>query len=235
MLKPVSIILLSISLLVLSFTANASLITNGSFEQVTFEDNFQSIDFVDRKKLQAFENNNGLWDIFKNLPGWITSHGKGIELQKNVITSAQHGSNLVELDSTKNSVMTQTLKSLTVGADYQLDFYYKPRTNKKNDNGIKVYWYDEATTFKKKMQTSFISNSTSSLTPNWIVQSVTLTAVAETMNLSFGAFGKNNSLGGFIDNVSLVQVSEVPEPSVFALFLFGFALLAFRKAKKINK
>jgi hypothetical protein len=47
--------------------------------------------------------------------------------------------------------MTQSLNSLTIGAEYLLEFYYKPRTNSTNDNGINVYWYDTAIDFDLNM------------------------------------------------------------------------------------
>ncbi|TYK65554.1 hypothetical protein [Colwellia echini] len=130
--------------------------------------------------------------------------------------------------------MTQSIDSLVIGAEYLLEFAYKARTNQLNDNGINVFWYDAATDFNLAMDANFAVDGTHSLISNWTVQSIVLTAQATTMNLSFGAFGKANSLGGLIDNVSLVQVNnlalvDVPEPPVFALSLLGFALLIRRK------
>lgn len=199
-----------------------------------------SVGVVSSTNLQAYENKNSAWDVFYTLPGWVTTFGNGIELQKNVVTQSQNGSQHVELDShingQSNSVMTQSLSSLTIGADYLLAFYYKPRTDNINDNGINVFWYEAATDFDLNMQTSFISKSTKSTTPNWILQSVILTAKSTSMDLSFGAFGKQNTLGGLIDNVSLVQVNNtevttVPEPSVLLLFLLGFCFLVRRHGK----
>lgn len=241
MLQIVKKTLLTLSLLITGSIANASLITNGSFEQLMFADNSTSQGLVHNTNLQSFENKSSAWDIFYALPGWVTTAGNGIELQKNVVTSSFEGKNHVELDSHKNgssnSVMTQSLDSLTIGAEYLLEFSYKARTNHKNDNGINVFWYDASTDFNKNMTADFAINGRSKQSPNWSVQSVLLTAQSETMDLSFGAFGKQNSLGGLLDNVSLVKVNngpvaEIPEPSVLALSLFGFAALAWRQYKK---
>ena len=241
MLKTLSKTILSISLLLASSIANASLITNGSFEELTFADNSDSQGLVHQTDLQDFANKNRGWDVFYTLPGWVTTAGKGIELQKNVVTKSKDGSNHVELDShsrgSSNSVMTQTLNSLTIGADYLLEFSYKPRTNKRNDNGINVFWYDAAIDFNLAMTADFAINSISKKNKGWTVQSILLTAQSETMDLSFGAFGKQNGLGGLLDNVSLIQVSDgpttdIPEPSVFALSMFGLALLVRRQHKK---
>ncbi len=232
-------ILLSVSLLVTTTISNASLITNGSFEQTVFADNSTSIGSVFNTNLKNYENKSRAWDVFNYLPGWQTSHGNGIELQKNIVTRSQDGSHHVELDShprrASNTTMTQTLNSLTVGADYLLEFYYKPRTNRKNDNGINVFWYDTSVDFSLDMDAVLVADSTRRLTRNWALQSVSFTAQAQSMNLSFAAFGKQNSLGGLIDNVSLEQVTAVPEPSMFLLFLTAITLLFVRQRKQGQK
>jgi hypothetical protein len=157
------------------------------------------------------------------------------------VTNSAEGDNHVELDShlngSSNTVMTQSLNSLTIGAEYLLEFYYKARTNKRNDNGINVFWYDAAIDFDLNMDANFAINGRRKQNPNWAIQSIVLTAQAETMNLSFGAFGKQNSLGGLLDNVSLVQISDgpvvdVPEPSTFALLLLAFTMLVRRQQSK---
>ncbi len=250
MMKSIKSVLLSVSVIAISTTANASLITstpslitNGSFESVKYANDNKAIDETSKKKLASFDNTHRKWSVFYALPGWVTSSGKGIELQKNVVTQSQDGSQHVELDSStrnSNSVMTQSVDSLTVGANYLLEFFYKPRTNTTNDNGINVYWYDEATKFDVNMTSSLVANSTHRVTPNWVKKSVVLTAQSSSMDLSFGAFGKQNTLGGLIDNVSLVQLSSpvvdaIPEPSIFALSLLGFGLLVRRHNKKTCK
>ena len=175
----------------------------------------------------------GAEPLFENISA---KFGNGIELQKNVVTKSQQGSHHIELDShprkASNTVMTQTVDSLSVGAEYLLEFYYKPRTNRKNDNGINVYWYDAETDFDFNMQTSFIADSTRKKSPNWLLHSVVLTAQSKSMDLSFGSFGRQNTLGGLIDNVSLKQVTSVPEPSTFVLILLCLSLLILRTHKR---
>ena len=236
-------ILLSAALIVASTMTHATLITNGSFEQTTFADNSKSVGTVFNTDLRAYKNKKRAWDVFYFLPGWKTTYGNGIELQKNIVTRSQNGETHVELDShprgASNAVMTQTLKSLIVGADYQLDFYYKARTNRKNDNGINVYWYDSAVDFNFDMKAVLVADSTRRQTPNWALKTVSFTAQAQSMDLSFGAFGKQNTLGGLIDNVSLKQVSTakvtaVPEPSTYMIFLTALAFLLVRPNKKVR-
>ena len=240
MFKDFNKMLLSISLLLSSSIASASLITNGSFEELHFNDNSKSQGLVHKTNLTSFGNKNKAWDVFYSLPGWVTTAGNGIELQKNIVAKSADGQQHVELDShprgSSNAVMTQTLDSLTLGATYLLEFSYKPRTNQSNDNGINVFWYDAATDFNFDLNADFKINGKRKNNPQWSVQSVILTAQSETMDLSFAAFGKQNSLGGLLDNVSLVQVSaglvaSVPEPSMFVLSLLAFAALIRRHQK----
>jgi len=246
MFKKLSNTLLSISLLLSSSIASASLITNGSFETLVFDNNLTVQGIVKNTNLHNFEDKNRAWDVFYALPGWVTTAGNGIELQKNIVTKSAEGKNHVELDShprgSSNSVMTQSLDSLIIGADYLLEFSYKPRTNKRRDNGINAFWYDTATDFNINMEADLAINSRSKKQPDWAVKSIVLTAQSETMDLSFGAFGKQNSLGGLLDNVSLVQISngptnDIPEPSVLALSMFAFALIVRRQQKstKLSK
>jgi hypothetical protein len=231
-------ILLFISLISLSLLSHASLINNGSFEEVTLSGTSTSKGVVFGKELHSFNNRNSAWDVFSALPGWKTSYGNGIELQKNVVTKSQDGLYHVELDSHKrgssNSAMTQTLNSLTIGENYLLEFYYKARTNNNNDNGINVYWYDSAVDFDLGMEAVLKSDSTRKLTPNWLLQSVSFKATNESMNLSFASFGTQNTLGGLVDNVSLEQVTAVPEPSMFVIFLTAITLIFVRQRKLAN-
>ena len=231
---------ISASLLLVSSVASASLITNGSFEELVFSDKSTTQGVAHHTKLQSFANKNSAWDVFYTLPGWVTSAGKGIELQKNVVAHSAQGNHHVELDSSgrsSNSVMTQTLESLTIGAEYLLEFSYKPRTNKKNDNGINVFWYDAGLDFDLTMTADLAVDGENKTSPDWQVKSIKLIAQAETMDLSFAAFGQQNSYGGLLDNISLVQVNNsnatsVPEPSTLALSLLGFAALVRRHQQK---
>ena len=231
-------IILSVSLIASSAVTNASLITNGSFEQTVFIDSSSVIGATSNTDLQSYTNTNSVWDVFYSLPGWTTTYGNGIELQKNVVTKSQDGLHHVELDShisgLSNSVMTQTVDSLTVGENYLLEFFYKPRTNILNDNGINVFWYDANTDFDFDMDAVLVSDSTAQLMPDWSLQTISFIAQAQSMNLSFASFGQQNTLGGLIDNVSLTRVASVPEPSTFIFLFTALALLVIRKNKKVS-
>ena len=243
MFKGTSKSLLASALLFSSISTHASLITNGSFEQVVFADNSSSQGLVHNTDLQDFSHKKRGWDVFYALPGWVTSAGNGIELQKNIVTTSADGNQHIELDShprgSSNAAMTQSLEQLTLGAQYLLEFSYKPRTNKRNDNGINVFWYDQDLAFDFTMDTALSVDGERKNKPDWTVQSIVLTAEAESMNLSFAAFGKQNSVGGLIDNVSLFKlndtsVTDIPEPSTFALSLFALVLISRRHLKNLT-
>ena len=218
-----------------SHTANASLIVNGSFEQLSFTDNSSEQGQVFSTNLADFEQKNRAWDVFYNLPGWQTSYGNGIELQKNVVTRSQDGEYHVELDShirgSSNSMMTQIIDSLVIGQNYLLEFYYKPRTNGNNDNGINVYWHDANVSVDQSTPAQHVANGSRSSIPNWQLQSVSFTATSTEMALSFASFGKQNTLGGLVDNVSLVAVSE---PPAIALMLGAAAIFGVRRRQKLQ-
>lgn len=188
--------------------ANANLLTNGDFEA-----------------------NVGLsgtnWGIYQSIDGWNKFDGPGIEVQRNTVIAAQSGNQYVELDSHYNSSMYQEIGGLTVGSAYELSFWYHARTNNGyNDNGINVYWGD----YLPGDVAVSIDGLRQVNTPGWIEQTVKLVASAETMFLMFAATGYSNSLGGFVDNVSL---TAVPEPGTLALF--GLGLMGLVLARRQQK
>lgn len=183
--------------ILMSATANASLI-NGDFE--------------------ADVGLSGTaWNIFGSIPGWTTYSGGGIEVQHNTIVPAHSGNQYVELDSWNNSSMYQEVTGLSLGETYELSFWYHTRTNAgDNDNGIQVYWGESAL---GNLQLD-IADLISSVSYEWINYSLNLVATTESMFLGFAASGLDNSLGGFIDSVSLEPV-EVSEPASLALLFIG--------------
>ncbi|MEZ5505661.1 MAG: PEP-CTERM sorting domain-containing protein [Gammaproteobacteria bacterium] len=188
--------------------ANANLLTNGDFEA-----------------------NVGLsgtsWGVYQSIDGWNKFDGPGIEIQRNTVIAAQSGNQYVELDSHYNSSMYQEISGLTVGGAYELSFWYHARTNNGyNDNGINVYWGD----YLPGDVAVSIDGMKQVNTPGWIEQTVKLVASAETMFLMFAATGYSNSLGGFVDNVSL---TAVPEPGTLALF--GLGLMGLVLARRQQK
>jgi hypothetical protein len=192
-----------------SFGVQASnLVVNGSFE-----DNVQNL---------------GSWNIYNNLTRWTGS--SNIELRNNVAGTAQLGSNFVELDTTANNAMWQTIHIVQPGS-YELSFWYAARP----DNASRTQTADT-----DKLGWSF-GNSSGEVLPNWKVagatswqQFVTSLTFDQTGDqvLRFSALGQSDSYGGSIDNVSIT--AAVPEPETYALMMAGLGVMGLVARRRKN-
>ncbi len=188
----------------------STLVQNGSFES------------FDTTKL----NGSG-WHVFNSIPGWSLVSGAGIEIQTNPTLptiDAQDGRAYVELDSNNNSSMSQSLY-LTTG-NYLLSFFYSPRTQAANDNGIDYSIAGLSGTI------SGPSLALGTAVGVWTeISSVFHVATDGNYALNFGASGTSNSLGGLIDNVS-VTVAAVPVPAAGLMLLGALGGLAGLRRKR---
>ncbi len=210
-----------------SHTAFANLITNGDFETVD-----SRMGLVNNRQLSSLTP--GRWDVYETLPGWTTLSGRGIEVQASgVVVNAQSGSHYIELDSHPNSKLSGSTNAamyqdvfLGTG-NYELSFYYRPRTNSLNDNVINL--------LLNNINVLTVDSKTSQQN-NWALFSTQFTVLTKgTQRITFSAGGTANQLGGFLDTVSLTKQSEIasptPEPGTLAVIggaLVGLALLRRR-------
>lgn len=185
-----------------AFAAPVELLVNGSFE--------------------ATQRATGSWSNYANLPGW-TGGQYGIELRNNVFGVAPDGVNFVELDTTRNSSISQTVLT-TLGQHYTLSFQFQDRPGvATSSQGLTVDWGGNA-----------IGHVNNSLNGGWQTQTYSLIGDGSAMNLKFIATGTSDSLGTSLDNVSLT--TAVPEPETYAMLLAGMGLVGMaarrRKAAK---
>lgn len=163
------------------FAAHAStnLVINGSFE----DPNIPSISFA----------------VFGSITGWTTTTGPGIEIQDNAVL-AFDGDQYVELDSHPspgNSGMAQTLTT-TPGTFYELSFAYSPRPGvPAESNAIEVYW-------DGTLLDTLAEDGTGLTSTDWSLNTYTVSASSGSTVLEFRAAGTPETLGGFVDGVSVV-------------------------------
>ncbi len=196
-------------------SAAAAPVVNGSFEDTSSSN--PAFGLVNGNSLGSLAGGSGTgsWDVFTSIPGWTTTSGAGIEVQTNPTLgsiNAQEGVHYVELDShpsaNSNSTMQQVI-NLAAGK-YRLDFWYSPRNTDVGSNGIA---YSVA-----NLTSSVTGPSATTDVGVWtLITGLFTTDGVLPVTLSFSATGDENTLGGFIDNIS---ITAVPIPPA-ALLLFG--------------
>ena len=195
---------------------------------VIFQDSFET------------PSNTRNWQVYQNFGSWSTTSGRGIEIQRSgVVVTAHDGDQYVELDSDRrrggsstgpnNSSMT-TLLNLAAG-NYTLEYYYRPRTNRVGDNIINVFLDGASESLMSNLLIS--SDAIRSQVNQWIVQTVTFNVdgLDNNYGLTFAADGRSNTLGGFIDSVTLTR-NDVPAPAVLGLMLLGLAGMGIARRRK---
>ncbi|MBL8657449.1 MAG: PEPxxWA-CTERM sorting domain-containing protein [Altererythrobacter sp.] len=171
----------------------------------------------------------GTFKIYNNPPttgvaGWTPD--TQIELQNNVAgaPAAVGGKVFAELDADFNSSMYRTLSA----GVYYLDYLYSPRPGVGfNSNGIVV-------TLNGAELSQISGSGTTGPSTAWsTVTTQQFTVGAGGATLRFTANGTSDSLGGYIDNITLY--SAVPEPGTWALLILGFGVLGHSMRRRSSK
>ena len=167
------------------------------------------------------------WDVYSSLPGWTTATGRGIEIQTNrtlgSINSHNGGQHYVELDSHGASSNSSMEQSLTLAAGlYEFSFYFSPRTSNAASNGID-YSIDGDTTITGNITGP--GNGTQVGQWTQVVELFSIAADDTLVTMTLAATGNQDSLGGFVDSVSLSRIGDPVAPAVplpaTALLLLG--------------
>lgn len=152
------------------------------------------------------------YELVDSVQGWNLSGGSWIEVQHGNVAGVSHsGVQHVELDSTGNSAMSRI-----VGAgDYLLSFWYSPRPNvAAESNGIEL-WVDGAYALT-------VQEAGGDATA-WTQYSHAFSLAGDGL-IEFRAVGTNDSLGGYLDDITL-STAAIPEPASWALLIAGFGLV----------
>jgi len=177
--------------------AGPNLIVNGGFESPTI--------------------GTGSYAISPAIPGWTSTIGDGIEIQRWIAGTPYEGNQFVELDSNNSSNMFQDIAT-DFGKTYRLSFAYSPRPGvPAASNNINIYWD---------------SNLLDSLTGNgagdtvWTVYSYAVKGIGQATRLEFRDMGYSDSLGGYLDDAQLT-CNAVPAPGALLLGSMGMGLVGW--------
>lgn len=182
----------------LAQAAPINLISNGSFESVSLA--------------------KGSWATLSSLAGWTVGPQK-VELRNNVAGSAFAGLNFVELDTNRNSWISQTF-STVAGSTYHLSFMWANRPDQVGANSNGISWQVNALS-------GVVGNSTKT---TWTVFEQDFVATGASTTLRFGATGTSDGMGTSLDAVSVT--SKIPEPGSLALLAMAAGALFVARRRK---
>lgn len=157
----------------------------------------------------------GTFSVFTSINGWTSNVGPGIEIQDHVAGSPFAGDQHAELDSHGSSNMFQDVGTQS-GELYHISFAYSPRPGN-NPNNIHAFWDGHPLVLLN-------GNGNGLSDTSWQIFSFDEFATGSNTRLEFLDIGQSDSLGGYLDAVSLRQV--IPEPGT--LLFLGFAAFLIR-------
>lgn len=189
-----------------------------------------AVNLVNNGSFESPDIPKNTFKFLSSIPGWSLLPGsKGrIEIQDRVAGSPFDGFQFVELDSSAVTGIFQDLAT-TVGQKYELTFAFSARP-KVAQNLLNIKWGGNAVDSLSVSGVGFTNT-------NWKTYSYDLVATSATTRLSFDNLNeKSDSLGSYIDYVSVTSVTAIPEPAsimgVLAVGIFGTTSVMKHKQQK---
>jgi len=189
---------------------NAAIVTNGDFEKGDLSGWTVNAgtDPSHPPIVIGYNNTNG----FPN-----GAYGESVPAPVGGLTSGAYFSSDFAAQSISQSL------ALTANTDYSLGFdVYAPQNGRNNPFDASLFASLNGTPISTVL-------SADSLTRGWVHYNTTFTAnTAPSFNLALNFLGGGNTAADFvIDNVSVANISAIPEPSTWAMMMIGFISLGF--------
>ncbi len=149
-------------------------------------------------------DNGGQYQVYPNasLTSWTVDAGPGLELQRTSVAGDPHGGvQLAELDSTGSSAISQTIAT-TAGSKYRLHLWYSPRPGipaGNNTIGLTVTANNATVLASDTLGAAQAGAGNTS----WTEYIYEFTALDGSTKVTFTDQGASDSLGGYLDDVSM--------------------------------
>jgi len=185
----------------------ADLITNGSFEQGTAPGSFTTVG-------TGGTNITG-WSVLSGSVDYIGSYW-----------NAEDGSRSIDLAGNTYGTLAQIV-DLVAGQAYRLTFFLSANPDQS------VYPRSTNVSIDGMTQQFDYTGSPTKSDMGWLQYTWDFVATGGSTTLSFTALNTGNAYGPALDNVML---SAVPEPTTWALMIFGFLAVGYsmRRRKRVR-
>jgi hypothetical protein len=142
---------------------------------------------------------------FPAIPGWRLAFGPDIEIQNHVVGDPARGRQFVELDSDASSGIWQKVPT-TPGRLYRLQVYFSPRPGTSAaENILVVHW-------RRYVIGTISANGLGLRNTHWTMYAFKVRAIRTSTRIELADGGISDSIGTFVDGVSLTPWRGHPWP-----------------------